>query len=74
MQPDPYMHLQLHEQEVDRRLAAKALQREARRVNAALNAPSGAFRVNAGRGRLGAAVGAVAVLARAFGVGRRAGI
>jgi hypothetical protein len=74
MQPDPYMHFQLHEQDVDRRLVAKALEREARRANAEPDARSNTFRVNARRGRLAAALGALAGVARAFGVGRQAGI
>lgn len=73
MQPDPYMHLQLHEQEVDRSLAARALEREARRANRGPDAPSGTSRAIAGRRRLAAALGALAVVARAFGVGRQAG-
>jgi hypothetical protein len=73
MQPDPYMHLQLHEQELDRTLAAKALAAEARRANAQPGAPPSTSRVIARPRRVAATLAALTVVARVFGVGRRAG-
>jgi hypothetical protein len=73
MQLDPYIHLQMHEQELRRKMTQNALERQAREARAQLTPVStGRPRVNARSSRRIALVGALTAITKVFGVGRQA--
>jgi len=71
MYRDPYMHLQLHEQEIRRKITQNAQEREAREARAELKTVSASRpRVKALTGRRAALVGPVVAITRVLGFGR----
>jgi hypothetical protein len=73
MQLDPYIHLQMHEQELRRKMTQNALERQAREARLQLTEVSaGRPRVKARASRRAVLVGAVAAITRVFGLGRQA--
>lgn len=71
MQLDPYLHLQMHEQEIRRTIKQNALEREARAAKAeAVKASSPRLRVNRRQGRLATLAATLAGITRLAGTGR----
>lgn len=73
MQLDPYIHLQMHEQELRRKMTQNALERQAREAKAQLTLVSPTqSRAKSRPHRRTALVGVLAAITRAFGFGRQA--